>query len=280
MSRAADLETHQLSLRQLRPLHIQRPMTLRLAIAQIDMCWTTAHNLQAMQHAAALANAQGATLCAFSELAVTGYHREIARESRPEVVAPAISALCEQAAQLQMAMAFGAPTFTGDGRILNSHLLIDADGRLVATVSKSGLTLAEATFFARGDSRPVARLGGQRCSAVICREVSDLAEISAQLPLGRVDLIFVPGALRQDPEKPRTDPPEFVRDIQRLAQATGAHAVQTNWPNALNRPEESIEGGGSVVVAPDGELLFRLLGQRSGVAVFDLGARQFDWFAQ
>jgi predicted amidohydrolase len=115
---------------------------------------------------------------------------------------------------------------------------------------------------------------------VICREVEDIELVSAALPPGTVDLIFVPGALRQAPEKPRTDPPKYVRDIQRLAQTTRAYIVQTNWPNALNRPEESVEGGGSTVTSPDGEVLFRLPAQASGVGIFTLGERCFDWYPQ
>jgi hypothetical protein len=71
-----------------------------------------------------------------------------------------------------------------------------------------------------------------------------------------------------------------LRNIQRLAQATGAFVVQTNWPNALNRPEESVEGGGSAVAGPDGEVLFRLPGQASGVGIFTLGEHHFDWHPQ
>lgn len=121
---------------------------------------------------------------------------------------------------------------------------------------------------------------GLRCSAVICREVEDLELVSTEIPPGTVSLIFVPGALRQDRDKPRTDPPEYVRDIQRLAQATKAYVVQTNWLNALNRPEESVEGGGSTVAGPEGEVLFRLPMQASGVGIFSLGERNFDWHPQ
>jgi predicted amidohydrolase len=191
-----------------------------------------------------------------------------------------VEQLRTQAAKLSLGIAVGTPTFSDDGSKFNSHLLIDENGHTSAEIAKRGLTDPESTFFARGSSRPVGRIQGVRCSAVICREVGDLELVSAQLPPGTVDLIFVAGALRQDPEKPRTDPPEYVRDIQRLASATKAYVVQTNWPNALNRPEESVEGGGSVVADPEGEVLFRLPSQAAGVAVFSLGERHFDWAAQ
>ena len=255
-------------------------MRRRVAIAQIAMHWTTQENVAAIGNAMVTAHARGVALCGFSELAITGFHREIAREAQPEIVEPAVRVLQAQAARLNLGIAVGAPTFQTQGSPFNSHLLIDELGTTVAVVPKRGLTEPEGTFFARGASRHVGVLQGLRCSAVICREVGDLDQVVTDLPPGSTDLIFVPGALRQDPDKPRTDPPEYVRDIQRLAAATRAFVMQTNWPNALNRPEESVDGGGSTVAGPDGELLFRLPGQASGVAVFDLGDRVYEWHPQ
>lgn len=255
-------------------------MMQRIAIAQITMHWSTPENVASIRWAMDLAHSKGAQICCFSELAVTGFHRQIAREATPEVVSPAIRELQAHGAKLSLAIAVGAPTFEDDGVRFISHLLIDERGKTAAVVPKRGLTDPEATFFARGASRPIGRMHGLRCSAVICREVEDLELVSIELPPGAVDLIFVPGALRQDPDKPRTDPPEYVRNIQRLAQVTRAYVVQTNWPNALNRPEESVEGGASTVAGPDGEVLFRLPEQASGVGIFTLGERHFDWHPQ
>lgn len=255
-------------------------MTMRVAIAQIAMHWSTPENVAAIRRAMTLAHTRHARLCGFSELAVTGFHKKIGIEAVPEQVLPAVEGLQAYCAELSLGIAVGAPTFGPDGARYNSHLLIDERGATRAVVAKQGLTDAEATFFTRGSERPVGTLHGLRCSAVICREVADLDLVTSQLEPQAVDLIFVPGALRQDPEKPRTDPPEYVRDIQRLAAATRSYVVQTNWPNALNRPEESVEGGSSSVAAPDGELLFRLPSQASGIAVFTLGERAFEWHPQ
>ena len=215
----------------------------RIAIAQISMHWSTAENVAAILRAMDFAGSRGAQLCAFSELAVTGFHRHIAREAVPELVSPAIRELEARCSKLSLGIAVGAPTFGAGAAKYNSHLLIDESGETRAVVSKQGLTEAEATFFQAGSARPTARLHGRTCSAVICREVTDLSLCAQALKPGTAEIIFVPGALRQDPEKPRTDPPEYVRDIQRLAVATASYVVQTNWPNALNRPEESVEGG-------------------------------------
>lgn len=255
-------------------------MKRRVAIAQVNMRWSTSENMSAIRDAMELASSRGASLVGFSELAVTGFHRHIAREATPELVLPAVLELQGLCAKLSLGIAVGAPTF-GPGSVkFNSHLLIDEQGETKAVISKQGLTQPEATFFGRGTSRPVAVLQGLRCSAVICREVGDHELVAQDLKPGVAELIFVPGALRQDPEKPRTDPPEYVKDIQRLASATGAYVVQTNWPNALNRPEEGAEAGQSIVVSPEGEVMFCLPRQASGVAVFTLGERDFEWHVQ
>ena len=249
----------------------------RIAIAQVAMRWSTQENMEAILWALELAHSQGAQLCAFSELALTGFHRGIAREAVSGPVHSAIQRLQARCAERSVAIAVGAPTFGANSTKYNSHLLIDEAGELVATISKQGLTAPEATFFERGLSRPIGRMQGLKCSAVICREVGDLEAVTRELPPGSTDLVFVPGALRQDPAKPRTEPPEYVLDIQRLAAAIGTFIVHTNWPNALNRPEESVEGGGSTVAAPSGEVMFRLPRQAAGVGVFNLGESSFAW---
>jgi omega-amidase len=256
--------------------HLRSLMT-RIAIAQISMRWSTAENVADIRRAMDLASLRGAKLCAFSELAVTGYHRHIAREAVPELVLPAVRELQAHCEKLSMGIAVGAPTFGSGTTKFNSHLLIDEHGEMRAIVCKQGLTEVEATFFQAGSSRPSASLNGVSCSAVICREVGDLSLVLEELKPGTVEVVFVPGALRQDPEKPRTDPPEYVRDIQRLASATRSYVVQTNWPNALNRPEESVEGGESTVASPEGEVMFRLPRQAAGVGVFNLGETQCEW---
>lgn len=248
-----------------------------IAICQLHMHWTIEGNMAAMLGALELAHRHGAAICAYSELAVTGFHRQIVALAEPALIAPQIRRLRAACARHAMAMAVGAPTFGAGGERLNSHLFIDERGALVGVVSKIGLTAPEATFFKAGQGRAVSRLQGLRCSAVICREIEDRKLIEAQLPPGSVDLVFWPGQMRPDPDLPVTDPPAHVVQAQQRARSSGAHFVQTNWPNALNRPEESAGTGHSAVIAPCGELLFRLPAQASGVALFALGARSFDW---
>jgi omega-amidase len=255
------------------------PAPLRLAIAQLQMHWTIEANMASIVAALQLASSRGASICTFPELALTGFHREIVSLAKPELVAPEVRRLQQTCARLGIAAAVGAPTFGDDGARFNSHLFIDQDGQLVSTTAKIGLTPPEATFFRPGVDRPVASLSGMRCAAIICREMEDEEQIRAQLPPGSVDLLFWPGQMRPDPDKPITDPPAHVVRAQKMAQDLRAYVIQANWPNALNRPEESRNAGQSAVISPTGELVFRLPMEAPGVAVFTLGERSCEWHA-
>lgn len=250
---------------------------VRIAIAQIPMYWEMRDNVAAMQRALALAGNAGAGLCAFAALALTGFHRRIAEWAQPDLVDAAIGQICAAAAAHRVAVAFGAPTFGPDNARFNSHLFVDRNGSHLGHVAKTGLTAPEATFFERGSGRTVIDLLGHACTAAICREVEDADDIVAQLGGRAVSLVLWPGQMRPDPDKPVMDPPQHVRDAQALARRLAAHVVQTNWPNALNRPEESRHTGRSACIAPDGDLLFRLPEQAYGVGVFDLGTRDVAW---
>lgn len=255
--------------------------TTRIAIAQIPMHWEVDENVQAMKAALLTAARDRAAVCAFSELALTGFHRRIVEWAKPEIVEPAIAEIQAVAASLGIAVVFGAPSFDADvatdGQCLNSHLFIPAAGELVGVVSKVGLTEPEARFFGRGKSRPTIWLDGLKCSAVICREIADHDEVVSSLKNDSPFVLFWPGLMSPDPDLPAQDPPRHVVQAQALASALGSYVVQTNWPNSLNRPEESHGTGCSACISPTGELLFRLPEQGLGVAVFDLGARSFDW---
>jgi predicted amidohydrolase len=248
-----------------------------VAIAQVAMHWTLADNLAEIERAMRLARAEGAGICAFAELAITGFHRDIVTQGVPEEVALAVERVCALAAELGLAVALGAPSFNADGARFNSHLLIDERGVLQARVHKIGLTAPEATFFQPGADRPVATLGGLRCTAVICREVEDHGLVLEQLQADPPDLVFWPGQMRPDPSRPPATPPEHVQQAMRLARDSGAWFVQSNWPNALNRPAESAGCGASACIAPDGTLMFQLPLQAAGVAVFTPGEPAFCW---
>lgn len=133
-----------------------------IAIAQLPMHWTLEANLAAIEAAMRRARAEGAAICAFAELALTGFHREIVSQGVPGKVDPAIDRVRALAGELGLAVAVGAPSFGDGGARFNSHLLIDEHGVLQARVHKIGLTAPEAT-----SSSPAAPGRWPRCRASV-----------------------------------------------------------------------------------------------------------------
>jgi predicted amidohydrolase len=253
---------------------------LRIAIGQLNMCWSGEENTRAIVRALALAAAQGAQVCVFPELAITGFHRQIRSEAQPERVQMWLRRVQEACAAHAIAASLGLPTFGQAGAIYNSNVFIDASGTPAGTVEKNGLTPAEETFFTRGTARPVHAFMGHACSVVLCREIEDLAQVSAQLPHGAAQLLFWPGAMRPAVDGSETDPEAIVKRGQAMARATGAYLIQANWPNSLNYPQESTFAGQSVVIDSSGTILLRLPVAQPGVAVFTLGSADYAWHAQ
>jgi len=254
---------------------------LRVAIAQTPMQWTTEANLAVIETAMRRAADRGAAICVFSELAVTGFHRQIRTEAVPEKVEPAIARIRARCKALAMACAVGAPTFAAaGGAIYNSYLHIDERGELAGQVDKVGQTVAESTFFHGGRGRPVSVLQGRKTTAVMCREIEDTLLFRHHLPTGAAELIFWPGLIGRAPDgEEHVDPLPLA---QELARKSKAWIVQNNWPKALNLPDDSpfqAHLGGSKVFAPDGELLLTLPMCTAGIATFELGAREFVWDA-
>lgn len=254
---------------------------LRLAVAQQTMAWTTERNVEHIVSALALAAGQGAQLCLFPELALTGFHRQIRAQARPEIVEPALQRVRAACRDARVASLIGLPTFAADGAVRNSYAFIDAEGTLGAIVHKNGLTAAELTFFAAGTDRAVTRFAGRSCTTVMCREIEDVDAIAAQLSAEPVQLVFWPSIVGHPPGT-IAEPERAVQDLgyrQRageFARRLNAHLVQCNWPHALNTPERNYQGE-SKAYAPNGEVLLTLPRDEAGLAVFELGARNFDW---
>ena len=257
--------------------------TLHIAIAQPPMAWTTDENVARIVAVLVAAAGQGATLCVFPELALTGFHRGIREQATPAIVAAAIERVRSACRENAIACALGAPTFAGEDRVRNSYLVIDCAGEIVSTVSKNGLTPAELTFFEPGTDRAVHRFAGRACTTVLCREIDDVESIARQLDAAPADLIFWPSIVGSPPgtihpTQEDTDDPGYLKRTATLARRLAAFVVQSNWPNALNTPDRT-HLGESKVYAPDGEVLLTLPRDEPGFGVFALGERRFRWTA-
>jgi predicted amidohydrolase len=248
----------------------------RIAIVQQRMYWTTQENTQFIIAALETAAQYDAQLCVFPELAITGFHRRIREEAKPEIVAPSLAQVRAACAKLSMATVIGVPTFRESGAVVNAVEFITRNGETAGHVEKIGITPAEATFLQAGVCRPILNFEGLRSTAIVCREALDREQLCAQLTPGTIDVIFWPGIMRPDPERPDRSE-HHIDDAAALAVHTSAYVIQSNWPDSLNYPEESAEQGHSVVISPLGKIMFRLPKAKPGIGVFELGDSTFRW---
>ena len=253
---------------------------LRIGIGQLQMRWSLEENTSAIVRALGQAASHGARLCVFPELALTGFHRQIAREAQAQPVAAALASVCEASAHLAVAVAVGAPTFGHSCEIFNSQVFISESGKVLGSVEKNGITPAEATFFVAGSGRPSFELCGERCTSVLCREIEDEEHLASQLLPGSVEYVFWPGIIRPPVGSPDTVAWQAVEQAQRLAARLNAFVVQANWPNSLNYPEESRHAGQSSLIAPSGAVLLRLPVGEAGVGVFTCGESSYEWLPE
>jgi omega-amidase len=249
---------------------------MKIAIAQMPMAWTALENTRKILEVLRRVAIEGVQICVFPELAITGFHRRIREEAKPDLIAPLCAKMRQSCAELGVSAVVGAPLFRNDGGVVNAVEFIDCHGQTVGYVEKIGITPAEATFLQAGLSRPILKLEGLRSTAIICREALDREQLCKELAPNTVDLIFWPGIMRPDPERP-DHAERHIDDACALAAHTRAYVIQSNWPDSLNYPQESAEQGHSVVISPRGEIMFRLPKAKAGIGVFKLGESTFHW---
>ncbi len=256
---------------------VERPP--RLALCQMRMHWTGDENTASIVAWMQRAADAGADIALFPELAVTGIHRRIAEAAQPALVAGWMEQVQAACQRHDIAASVGAPIFNDDGSICIAQHFLNRSGQVVGVIHKRGLTAPEATFFVPGSDRSTLRLLGHKWNAVICREFEDVEAIACEWQPDPPDIVLWPGLMRPDPAKPRTNSPAYFAQMQTFAKRCAFHVVMVNWPNALNRPEESAESGASVVISPAGKILLALPKARAGMAVFELGQTTFEWMA-
>ena len=244
------------------------------------MQWSGDQNAEAVIGFLERAAGEGAEVCVFPELSIPGFHRQIRELTKPALLAAWLQSVQAACARHGIGAVLGAPTFGGDGQVFNSALFFDTAGRVRGAVEKTGLTAAEATFFARGTERPVVELFGHQCSAVLCREVEDLEPVCTQFAGNDPTLLFWPGLMGPEEGTEHLEPPRHVRQAQEMARRLESYIVQANWSNSLNYPEKSSTAGRSMVVSPSGAVDLALPLAEPGLGIFNLGESSFTWLSQ
>ncbi|TDF82942.1 carbon-nitrogen hydrolase family protein [Pseudomonas sp. H9] len=220
-------------------------------------------NLERLHQQAQLAAARGAELLVCPEMFLTGYNigsEAVARLAEAED-GPSAMAVVEIAQSHRIAIAYGYPELSDDGRIYNAVQLIDAHGSSLCNYRKTHLFggLDRAMFSPGPDHFPVVELNGWRLGLLICYDI-EFPENARRLALAGAELILVPTA--------NMVPYDFVAQVTVRARAYENQCYLV-YANYCGSEDEIHYCGQSSVVGPDGSIL-AMAGRDSALLQADL----------
>jgi len=229
-------------------------MSLRIALGQINTTvGDLAGNVTKMAEWSAQATEAGADLICFPELAVTGYPPEDL-VLRPEFVRDNMEAVRE----LAESAVGGCPLLVGfvdrtAAGLHNAAALLDHGG-IAARYHKVKLpnygVFDEQRYFVPGDSACPFRLGSSALGISVCEDAWSPGKLWDTYARSRVKLIPNINASPYHRRKIQ----ERLEICRRRAAETGAWIV---YVNCVGGQDELVFDGGSMVVSPEGELVWQ-----------------------
>jgi deaminated glutathione amidase len=169
---------------------------MRAALCQIPVSSTPAVNLERVRAAAAEAAALGADLAVFPEGTQARFSADLRAIAEP-IDGPFCTGLAAIARSAGLALAAGVFEAGPDGRVFNTVVGYDSDGRLAAAYRKIHLFDAlghrESDTLAPGDDLVIADLAGLRVGFLTCYDIR-FPELARALALGGAQLLVVPAA--------------------------------------------------------------------------------------
>jgi len=141
---------------------------LQIAAAQVKFRRTLPENVELIRRLIAQAASAGSNAVLFPECALTGYNVDFGKLSEAEIER-GLEAVAQAAREARCCVLIGSPTFAR-GRLFNSLLVFDRQGRERFRYHKIHLTARDAEFFTPGNSIAFFRIEGVPCTALICHE--------------------------------------------------------------------------------------------------------------
>jgi predicted amidohydrolase len=236
-----------------------------------------AANLSRMETLAREAARQGAQLICFPELGATGLAGASLRELAEPVPGPTVSRLGEIARQNRLSLIAGLPEADpGAGRLYNSAVLLDAEGRLAAHYRKRCLYLDEKQLFTGGDRSVLVDAGFGRLGLTICYDYV-FAEYIRQLVDAGAELICHPTAwLTTDVcEQWHYSPMAYRAMGMTRALENSVYFMSANLYGPCDPGGHLRAIGQSAIIAPWGEILAEVQTEEGvAVATVDFDAPQ------
>ena len=169
---------------------------MRVALCQLPVSSVPSANLARVEAAVASAAGQGAQLAVFPEGMQARFSADLRQAAQP-LDGPFCAGLAQAARRAGVAIVAGVFEPAGDGRVFNTTVAYDADGRLAAAYRKihlfDALGQRESDSVAPGDEPVLADLAGLRVGFLTCYDVR-FPELARTLAADGADLLVLPAA--------------------------------------------------------------------------------------
>lgn len=235
----------------------------KIVIRQPRMHWTVQDHLVDLHESLRQGSERGGELVLFPELALTGLHTkvpELLDRSALEGALRSVGAACRE---WRIGAAVGAPVWAEGDRPHNAVVVFDPAGEEILRSPKLRLMPpGEPLVFAPGSSRPRLEHAGVTFAVVICREILDGPELSAELD-GQAQVLLWPGVMARGPID-ANNPEDYTLQAIRVAQEQRAWIVHSNWADHVQAPGMP-HTGRSMVVSPSGAVVLEAPAQRPGL---------------
>ena len=244
--------------------------TLRVALAQINTTvGDLAGNADRIIEAARRADALGADVVAFPELALTGYPPEdlLLRAAFLDDAAEALRDLADRTNDLPP-LIVGCIEF--DRQLYNAAAIV-YDGRVVATYRKHALpnygVFDEYRYFQPGDEAPTFTIGGTRVGITVCEDIWYPGGPMREQALAGAHVIININASPFHHGK--------AADRERMVATRAAdNTVAIAYVNQVGGQDELIFDGNSMVFGPDGDVIARGASMAEDLVVVDIPVGQ------
>lgn len=240
---------------------------MKLMIAQTDPLWAEPiANLESLESLCRLAVEAKVDLLAMPELAFTGYNIFERLDGLAEAVdGPIVTEVAKLANKYSLHLLFGFAERRPNGELSNSAILIDDNGKHLATYDKRYLWAREKEFFVAGKKSCVVDTRFGKLGLMICYD-NEFPEVARELAQAGAEIILSPTA-------------NMLPNAERQVLQIRARAMDNQcFVACINRSgvEETLHYcGNSIVAGPDGEVLGRL-GLTAGTLIVDIDLACID----
>ncbi|MDN3617330.1 nitrilase-related carbon-nitrogen hydrolase [Vibrio gallaecicus] len=245
---------------------------MKVGIAQMSMNWTVEENTKTICNI--ISEHRDLDILVFPELAITGFHREIKKQTQSSIIENALKEISTQCKKSKILAFIGYPLVKGRV-VYNAYAAVNEQGCIEPIWCKIGLTEGESTFFKPGYERPVLKHKLGVFSTYLCREASDVSSVVEQLSAESPSYILWPSYIGKRELPFKTESATYDTDSAKIARSLVAMVIQCNWPHSLNNPKNHGLGG-SKIISNNGGVIAQLPFDEVCVGVFSTTTQSFE----